>query len=185
MPHALNSLSWGINRWKFIMEMLTRLCVLFVCRQMHCRYDDEIFEHILRDFPEFAAAPHTNLVTLDEEGMKSKEGKERWRSFINACVFPPPLPSFSLPFFFHLAACSIYKPRALMYSYEKKITDFNFGSLIRTDATKEYSETNTIFGAPVLPVRAFRTLLLTDDVPACIGVRYVWHHSNTNTGEMS
>jgi hypothetical protein len=66
-----------------------------------------------------------------------------------------------------------------VYSYEKKITDFNFGSLIRTDATKEYSETNTIFGAPVLPVWAFRTLLLTDDV------RHVWHHSNTNTGEMS
>lgn len=72
-----------------------------------------------------------------------------------------------------------------VYSYEKKIKDFNFGSLIRMDATKEYSETNTIFGAPVLPVRAFRTLLLTDDVPACDGVRYVGHHSNTNTGEMS
>jgi hypothetical protein len=28
--------------------------------------------------------------------------------------------------------------------YEKKITNYNFGSLIRTDATKEYSETNTI-----------------------------------------
>jgi len=45
--------------------------------------------------------------------MKSKESKERWRTFINA--------------------------------YENKITDFNFGSLIRTDSTKEYSETNTIF----------------------------------------
>ena len=30
--------------------------------------------------------------------------------------------------------------------YETKVKDFNFGSLIRTDATKEYSETNTIFG---------------------------------------
>ena len=30
--------------------------------------------------------------------------------------------------------------------YEKKITDYNFESLIRTDATKEYSEMNTIFG---------------------------------------
>jgi len=77
------------------------------------RYDDEIFEHTLRDFPEFATAPHASLVALDEDWMKSKEGKERWRAFINA--------------------------------YEKKITGFNFGSLIRTDATKEYSETNTIF----------------------------------------
>ncbi|KAH9983374.1 polysaccharide biosynthesis-domain-containing protein [Russula compacta] len=77
------------------------------------RYDDEIFEHTLREFPEFADAPHARLVTLDEDWMKSKEGKERWHAFITA--------------------------------YEKKIADFNFGSLIRTDATKEYNETNTIF----------------------------------------
>jgi hypothetical protein len=30
--------------------------------------------------------------------------------------------------------------------YEKKVKDFNFGSLIRTDARQEYSEINTIFG---------------------------------------
>lgn len=30
--------------------------------------------------------------------------------------------------------------------YETKVKDYNFGSLIRTDATKEYTETNTIFG---------------------------------------
>jgi hypothetical protein len=50
------------------------------------RFDDEIFEHTLRDFPEYAAAPHAGLVKLDEEWMKSKEGKERWRAFIDACV---------------------------------------------------------------------------------------------------
>jgi hypothetical protein len=50
------------------------------------RYDDEIFEHTLREFPDFAAAPHTGLIKLDEDWMKSKEGKERWRAFINACV---------------------------------------------------------------------------------------------------
>jgi hypothetical protein len=53
------------------------------------RYDDEIFEHTLREFPEFADAPHTGLVTLDEGWMKSNEGKERWRTFINAYVSPP------------------------------------------------------------------------------------------------
>ena len=31
--------------------------------------------------------------------------------------------------------------------YEKKIADYNFGSLIRTDSMREYDETNTIFGA--------------------------------------
>ncbi|KAH9955413.1 polysaccharide biosynthesis-domain-containing protein [Russula dissimulans] len=76
------------------------------------RYDDEIFEHTLRDFPEFAA-PHSGLNLLDESWMKSDKGKERWRAFIK--------------------------------EYENKIADFNFGSLIRTDATKEYDETNTIF----------------------------------------
>ena len=32
-------------------------------------------------------APHASLIVLDEEWMKSKEGKERWRGFINACVY--------------------------------------------------------------------------------------------------
>jgi len=77
------------------------------------RYDDEIFEHTLRDFPEFAPPPHSSLSLLDEDWMKSDKGKERWRAFIN--------------------------------EYENKIADFNFGSLIRTDATKEYNEKNTIF----------------------------------------
>ena len=30
--------------------------------------------------------------------------------------------------------------------YEKKVKDYNFGSLIRTDAREEYAELNTIFG---------------------------------------
>ena len=32
-------------------------------------------------------APHASLIVLDEEWMKRKEGKERWRGFINACVY--------------------------------------------------------------------------------------------------
>ena len=32
------------------------------------------------------------------------------------------------------------------YRYEKKVKDYNFGSLIRTDARQEYGEVNTIFG---------------------------------------
>lgn len=31
--------------------------------------------------------------------------------------------------------------------YEKKVKDYNFGSLIRTDAREEYGEKNTIFGS--------------------------------------
>jgi len=77
------------------------------------KIDDEIFEHTMSEFPELAQEPYDKLVKLDEDWMKSPEGKERWRKFIQ--------------------------------SYEKKITDYNFGSLIRTDAREEYSEKNTIF----------------------------------------
>lgn len=39
--------------------------------------DDEIFEHFKKDFPEFDPKE-----TIDEDKMKSKEGKERWRNFM-------------------------------------------------------------------------------------------------------
>ncbi|KAH9162304.1 hypothetical protein EDB89DRAFT_1860886, partial [Lactarius sanguifluus] len=55
------------------------------------RFDDEIFEHTLREFPEFATASHTSLVGLDEGWMK---GEEQWRAFITSCrrhdKIPPP-----------------------------------------------------------------------------------------------
>ncbi|KAH8990937.1 hypothetical protein EDB86DRAFT_3244808 [Lactarius hatsudake] len=35
------------------------------------RFEDDIFEHTLREFPEFATAPHTSLVALDEDWVKS------------------------------------------------------------------------------------------------------------------
>ncbi|GLB39610.1 putative DUF757-domain-containing protein [Lyophyllum shimeji] len=77
------------------------------------KLDDEILNHTMEFFPEFAENDHAKLVRLDEDWMKSEEGKKRWRTFINA--------------------------------YEKKVKEFNFGCLIRTDARQEYGETNTIF----------------------------------------
>lgn len=41
------------------------------------RMDDEIYDHFKREFPEFNAAE-----TIDEDEMKSKEGKEKWRKFM-------------------------------------------------------------------------------------------------------
>ncbi|KAL4067396.1 hypothetical protein V8B97DRAFT_2024974 [Scleroderma yunnanense] len=79
------------------------------------KLDDEIFDHVMSAFPELGENEHKKLIKLDEDWLKSEEGKKRWRAFINA--------------------------------YEKKVKDFNFGSLIRTNAREEYSETNTIFGA--------------------------------------
>lgn len=44
--------------------------------------DDEIYEHLLRDFPEFQDPKAGEFV--DEDAMKSKTGKERWRKFMNS-----------------------------------------------------------------------------------------------------
>ncbi|KAJ7639751.1 DUF757-domain-containing protein [Mycena polygramma] len=77
------------------------------------KLDDEIYEDTLKSFPELAENDYAKLVKLDEDAMKSPEGKERWRLFID--------------------------------SYKKKVKDYNFGSLIRTDARQEYGERNTIF----------------------------------------
>jgi len=77
------------------------------------KIDDEIYEHLKRDFPEFDPK-----VTIDEDKMKSKEGKERWRNF--------------------------------MMAYEKKIEDYNFGTMLRANPKSEYGEKETIFGTPRL-----------------------------------
>ena len=73
------------------------------------KMDDDIYEHFKRDFPELNPAE-----TIDEEKMKSKEGKERWRTFI--------------------------------MQYEKKIDDYNFGTMLRSSPKFEYGEKETIFG---------------------------------------
>ncbi|GIZ38958.1 Protein PBDC1 [Cercospora beticola] len=43
------------------------------------KYDDEILEHFNKEFPDFDLK-----ATINEDDMKSKEGKEKWRNFINA-----------------------------------------------------------------------------------------------------
>lgn len=43
------------------------------------KIDDEIYEHLKADFPEFDPA-----AVVDEDEMKSKTGKERWRKFMMA-----------------------------------------------------------------------------------------------------
>lgn len=76
------------------------------------KIDDEIYDHFRRDFPEFDPTQ-----TIDEDKMKSKEGKERWRNF--------------------------------MMAYEKKIDDYNFGTMLRANPKFEYGEKETIFGESV------------------------------------
>ncbi|KAF8439187.1 putative polysaccharide biosynthesis protein, partial [Terfezia claveryi] len=72
------------------------------------RLDQEIYEHFQQDFPEIDVSK-----VIDEDAMKNKAGKERWRTFMQA--------------------------------YEKRVEDFNFGTLMRNDPKAEYTETTTIF----------------------------------------
>ncbi|EXJ81376.1 hypothetical protein A1O3_07667 [Capronia epimyces CBS 606.96] len=75
------------------------------------RLDDDILEHFKREFPDFDPDKE-----IDEEQMKSKEGKEKWRNF------------------------------ALVYEKgEKKIEDYNFGTMLRKSPKTEYGEKETIF----------------------------------------
>lgn len=74
------------------------------------KIDDDIFEHFQKDFPDLDVSQ-----TIDEDNMKGKEGKERWRKFIMA--------------------------------YEKKIDDYNFGTMLRNSPQAEYTEKDTIFGS--------------------------------------
>jgi len=92
----------------------------------------------MKDFPEFFENEHEKLVKLDEDWIKSAEGKQRWRVFIESCVCRGDEYFVVFPFAEQrLFSCN---------RYEKKVKDYNFGSLIRTDAKQEYGEKNTIFG---------------------------------------
>jgi hypothetical protein len=73
------------------------------------KMDDDIYQHLKTDFPEFDPA-----AIIDEDEMKSKTGKERWRKFLMV--------------------------------YEKKIDDYNFGTMLRANAKSEYDQEGTIFG---------------------------------------
>ncbi|QIW97572.1 hypothetical protein AMS68_003090 [Peltaster fructicola] len=72
------------------------------------KFDDEIYDHFKKTFPDFDLK-----ATINEDEMKSKQGKEQWREFIN--------------------------------SYEKKIEDFNFGTIVRSNPAFEYGEKESIF----------------------------------------
>ncbi|ANB11769.1 hypothetical protein AWJ20_4591 [Sugiyamaella lignohabitans] len=45
------------------------------------KIDDEIYEHLLKDFPEFENTEYGLIINEDE--MKSVTGKARWRKFMN------------------------------------------------------------------------------------------------------
>lgn len=73
------------------------------------KMDEDIYNHLKEAFPEFDPA-----ATINEDDMKSKQGKQRWRDF--------------------------------MMAYEKKVEDYNFGTMVRNSSKIEYEEDTTIFG---------------------------------------
>ena len=73
------------------------------------KIDDDIHEHFLKEFPDYDLKS-----TINEDEMKSKAGKEKWRTFIA--------------------------------SYENKVDDYNFGTMLRANAAEEYDQDGTIFG---------------------------------------
>lgn len=97
------------------------------------KMDDEIYESFMKEFPDFDPA-----ATIDEDSMKSKAGKEKWRNWVN--------------------------------QFEKKIEDFNFGTIIRSRADQEYEQHNTIFGelADQGPVRG---VVMLGKITADSGIR--------------
>ena len=52
--------------------------------------DDEIYEHVISAFPELVENEHEKLIKLDEDWLKSEDGKKRWRAFINESVHITP-----------------------------------------------------------------------------------------------
>ena len=99
---------------KAVQHMMTYWSILEKMRGSKLRLtkiDDEILEHFQRDFPDFDPA-----ATIDEDQMKSKTGKERWRNFVNT-----------------------YEKG------DNKIDDFNFGTMLRRNPKFEYGEQETMF----------------------------------------
>lgn len=78
------------------------------------QHDDDIFNALLEDFPEFKDP--AKAAVISEADMKSKEGKEKWRVF-----------------------CEKFK----------EIEDYNFGTLLRTKASDEYTQEGTIFAVRI------------------------------------
>ncbi|KAK6538704.1 hypothetical protein TWF694_010279 [Orbilia ellipsospora] len=96
---------------KTVMYMETHWNLLESCRGSELtmtKIDDEIFEHFKETFPELDVSQK-----IDEDEMKSKAGKEKWRNFINL--------------------------------YEKKVKDFNFGTMLRNSPKAGYEQDTTIF----------------------------------------
>ena len=100
------------HHFEAVQQMSTYWAILEKARGSNLRltkFDDEIYDHFRKEFPDFDPKQ-----TINEDEMKSKDGKEKWRQFIS--------------------------------HYEKKVDDYNFGTMLRSNPTFKYGEKETIFG---------------------------------------
>jgi hypothetical protein len=103
------------------------------------RYDDEIVEAFTAAFPEIVGDDE-RIKKVNEDEMKSADGKARWRACMKSFESHPEL-------------------------------DYNFGSLVRADCEKDYSEENSIFGeSPFYRIRDEGELMVGDDDSAATPV---------------
>ncbi|ODV93572.1 hypothetical protein PACTADRAFT_45968 [Pachysolen tannophilus NRRL Y-2460] len=74
-------------------------------------YDDEIFDELIKHFPEFEDPNYVKVI--NENDLKNNVAKNKWRNYLKL--------------------------------FEKKIEDYNFGTLMRISSDGEYDQEGTIF----------------------------------------
>lgn len=102
--------------------------------------DDLIYSKFREDFPDF------NIKILDAELLKSAEAKEVGSICpVIGCVCFRNNDSKSSSF---TSSCflRLQKWRPFCNHFESLVEDFNYGTLLRLDCEKDYTEENTIFG---------------------------------------
>jgi len=108
--------------------------------------DDEIYNDFLKSFPEYASPEWNGEV--DEDEMKSAQGKKRWREFMMRYEKKV---NMHAPYFAYI-----------------KVALYNFGSILRVSPKVEYEEKTTIFGA-LLPL-----VKINEQSPECNYWRLNW-----------
>jgi hypothetical protein len=108
------------------------------------KLDDEIYQDMEETFPDLRVTDEDKtggVLKVDEDKMKSANGKKQWRDFIQRyenkgeCYFESMHSDFRPPDF-----------SSLLFLFSLAVSDYNFGTLIRTDASDEYTQFNTTFG---------------------------------------
>ncbi|POW17152.1 hypothetical protein PSHT_06457 [Puccinia striiformis] len=92
------------------------------------KLDEEILSEFKLAFPEMAENKDGKLQKINESDLKSPEGKEAWRKYIKL---------------FETTGAEKRETDGNMNG--KSVSDYNFGTLIRTNSMEDYTEKNTMF----------------------------------------